>query len=107
MFTEVGQLVFNRDSLRTNSSEAPRLFRNPESWTTFANMVFLESPVGVGWSSCAASVNGKPCVCNDTSTANVSTRISNSTITARAVVCSCVQYCKLKERSSPPVACDV
>ena len=71
MFTEVGQLVFNRDSLRTNSTEAPRLFRNPESWTTFANMVFLESPVGVGWSYCAASLSsGKPCVCNDTSTAN-------------------------------------
>jgi cathepsin A (carboxypeptidase C) len=71
MFTEVGQLVFNRDSLRTNSTEAPRLFRNPESWSTKANMLFLESPVGVGWSYCAASArDGKPCVCNDTTTAN-------------------------------------
>ena len=71
MFTEVGQLVFSRDSLATNKTEAPRLFRNPEAWTTVANMLFLESPVGVGWSYCAASLNeGKPCVCNDTSTAN-------------------------------------
>jgi hypothetical protein len=71
MFTEVGQLVFNRHSLTTNSTEVPRLFRNPEGWTTVANMVFLESPVGVGWSYCAASASsGKPCLCNDTSTAN-------------------------------------
>ena len=71
MFTEVGQLTFSRDSLSTNSTEAPRLFRNPDAWTTVANMLFLESPVGVGWSYCAESLqHGKPCVCNDTSTAN-------------------------------------
>eukprot|EP01052_Picozoa_sp_SAG31_P026349 SAG31_NODE_2382_length_5827_cov_1.421962_4_plen_319_part_00 len=71
MFTEVGQLVFNHDSLSGNLTRAPRLYRNPESWTTVANMLFLESPVGVGWSYCAASLtSGKPCVCNDTTTAN-------------------------------------
>ena len=70
MFTEVGQLVFNRHSLSANTTAAPRLFRNPEGWTTVANMLFLESPVGVGWSSCAANTAGKPCICNDTTTAN-------------------------------------
>ena len=70
MFTEVGQLVFNRDSMTHNSTQAPRLFYNPDGWPSVVNMGFLESPVGVGWSSCAASKNGQPCVCNDTTTAN-------------------------------------
>ena len=32
MFTEVGQLVFNAESLKTNTTVAPRLFYNPEGW---------------------------------------------------------------------------
>ena len=59
-FTELGQLIFNRDSASTASTEggsAPTLFRNPYSWTTSANVLYLESPAGVGYSYCVDPEN--------------------------------------------------
>eukprot|EP00937_MAST-01D_sp_MAST-1D-sp2_P001838 g1838.t1 len=51
--TELGQLVFNRDSLSgVASGDAPRLTQNEYSWTKHASVFYLESPAGVGYSYC-------------------------------------------------------
>ena len=63
-FTEMGQLIFNRDSA---AESPPKLFRNPFAWTTLANMLFLEMPAGVGFSYCVDPAD--PCHNTDTSTA--------------------------------------
>ena len=65
MMTEIGQLVFNRDSLAANTTAVPALQYNRYGWSTFTNMLYLESPVGVGFSYC----ENPPCRSNDTSTA--------------------------------------
>jgi hypothetical protein len=65
MMTEIGQLVFNRDSLSRNNTEVPALQYNRWGWSKFSNMLYLESPAGVGFSYCEAP----PCKSNDTSTA--------------------------------------
>ena len=53
-FTELGQLVFNRDSMRgVAAGGAPKLARNRDAWTQKANVLYLESPAGVGYSYCA------------------------------------------------------
>jgi hypothetical protein len=53
-FTELGQLVFNRDSMRgVAGGGAPKLARNRDAWTQRANVLYLESPAGVGYSYCA------------------------------------------------------
>ena len=67
MMTEIGQLVFNRDSLEDNSTAVPLLKYNQFGWTRFTNMLYLESPAGVGFSYCDKSA--LPCTSNDTSTA--------------------------------------
>jgi hypothetical protein len=44
---------------------APKLFHRATGWQAAANMIFLESPAGVGFSYC----DYDPCTANDTSTA--------------------------------------
>eukprot|EP00937_MAST-01D_sp_MAST-1D-sp2_P002642 g2642.t1 len=69
-FTELGQLVFNANSSPKGTEAGgavPTLFRNPSSWTTEANVLFLEAPAGVGFSYCVDPAS--KCVNNDTSTA--------------------------------------
>lgn len=65
MMTEIGQLVFNRDSLAENTTVVPALQYNRYGWSRFSNMLYLESPAGVGFSFC----DDLPCTSNDTSTA--------------------------------------
>ena len=65
-FTEMGQLIFTRDSNQT-AGAPPRLFRNPSSWTVSANMLYIEAPAGVGYSYCVDPES--KCGNNDTSTA--------------------------------------
>jgi hypothetical protein len=64
-FTELGQLVFTRDSLVLNKTAAPRLFYNEYGWTKHASVLYLESPAGVGFSYC----DYDNCTATDTSTA--------------------------------------
>ena len=66
-FTEMGQLLFNRDSNSSWTNDAPTLVRNPYSWTSAANMLYLEAPAGVGYSFCTDPESA--CTNNDTSTA--------------------------------------
>jgi len=65
MMTEIGQLVFNRDSFVTNATATPTLQYNRWGWSKFSNMLYLESPAGVGFSYCETP----PCASNDTSAA--------------------------------------
>lgn len=67
-FEELGQLVFNRDSVTPGSSEAPKLFYNPLGWTRISNLLVFEQPAGVGFSYCG---NGnETCQNTDLSTAD-------------------------------------
>ena len=65
-FTELGPVILAAPA----PDGSPRLQRNPFGWTQAANMLFLESPTGVGFSWCDEMQQpGGVCKNGDTSTA--------------------------------------
>jgi carboxypeptidase C (cathepsin A) len=80
-FEELGQLVFNRDSMTLNQTSGkwegaaeggvPKLFYNPLSWTKKSSMLYFEHPTGVGFSYCDSCLGKSGCNCaaNDTTAA--------------------------------------
>lgn len=69
LLTENGQIVTNDDSLTSPINGVPQVFVNPYAWTQSANMLYLESPKGVGFSYCEGVTNSAGCVNSDESTA--------------------------------------
>ena len=51
-FTEQGPFNVNDESLVVNTTSIPTLFYNEYTWAKSANLIFLESPAGVGFSYC-------------------------------------------------------
>jgi hypothetical protein len=56
-FNELGPFVLDNDSLQRNKSGVPRLVRNKNSWSQYANVLFLEHPAGTGFSYCEPTMN--------------------------------------------------
>lgn len=69
LLTENGQIVTNDDSLTNPIDGVPQVFLNPYAWTTEANVLYLESPKGVGFSYCENVSKSNDCVNTDESTA--------------------------------------
>lgn len=69
LLTENGQLVTNDESLENPVDGVPQVLYNPYSWTLKANMLYLESPKGVGFSYCEGATKSSDCVNTDESTA--------------------------------------
>lgn len=69
LLTENGQLMTNDESLTNKINNIPQVFYNPFSWSLNANMIYLESPKGVGFSYCENAKSSIECVNTDESTA--------------------------------------
>jgi len=70
LLTENGQIKTGDSSFeQTTEDGVPKVFYNPYGWTTKANMIFLESPKGVGFSHCEGVESSRDCVNTDESTA--------------------------------------
>jgi carboxypeptidase C (cathepsin A) len=69
LLTENGQIMTNDDSLTNPIDGVPQVFYNKYGWTTKANMLYLESPKGVGFSFCDNAKSPSDCVNTDESTA--------------------------------------
>lgn len=69
LLTENGQIQLNDDSLTELVDGYPQVFINEYAWSTKANMLYLESPKGVGFSYCDDVTSSKQCVNTDESTA--------------------------------------
>jgi carboxypeptidase C (cathepsin A) len=69
LLTENGQLSANDASLADPIDGVPQVFVNEYAWTLNANMIYLESPKGVGFSYCEDVTSSQECVNTDESTA--------------------------------------
>lgn len=69
LLTENGQIVTNDDSLTNEIDGVPQVFNNPYTWSSMANVLYLESPKGVGFSYCEGVTKSNDCVNTDESTA--------------------------------------
>lgn len=69
LLTENGQVHTNDESLTEPINGIPQVFYNPYNWATTANMLYLESPKGVGFSYCEEATSSSECVNTDESTA--------------------------------------
>jgi serine carboxypeptidase-like clade 1 len=68
LLTENGQIVTNDDSLLNPIDGVPQVYYNKYSWSASANMLYLESPKGVGFSYCDEATSTAQCVNDDTTT---------------------------------------
>jgi len=69
LLTENGQLSTNDDSFLYPLDGVPQVFYNSHGWTKYANMLYLESPKGVGFSYCDDVPSYHECINTDESTA--------------------------------------
>ena len=51
-FVEQGPFNVNNNSITYNTTSIPSLYTNKYSWSRVSNIVYLESPAGVGYSYC-------------------------------------------------------
>lgn len=69
LLTENGQIMTNDDSLTDKVNGIPQVFYNKYSWSGRANVLYLESPKGVGFSYCDGATSSSQCKNTDESTA--------------------------------------
>ena len=63
-FTELGPFHVYDESIQDNTTEIPLLYYNNYTWSKVCNIIFIESPAGVGFSYCEGN-NGPINSCPD------------------------------------------